>query len=371
MLRILTEYLEILPRKKKQDIKINDNNYGYDFNPDHSNDNDKIKIKKNGTVASPGAFVKASKITIDDPSNVPVRIIGQVMVALPAMQHNTASYTGLKNLTVSSNGTVNGNWNDVTVKKNVIVTFTGTIFHNVNIEDGAQVTYSSAVLNLNQLNVGTNGGPGNITRVIFSTDCDVRLKDRVTVDENCIINSTSKRVVLYMDGDVTVNAKNSYVRTSIYGPDSKITVNGDNTVNGYMTGRFIAKDITSTSKNVIWDNFDCANPPAPMFTSEPVYTIATPQPGVNAKYSSVEIADKLDVKAYPNPSASRFNLKLKTPQLNMEVVIRIIDVTGTLRQEVKGNPDQIFQVGEGLLPGMYLAEVRQGKEKITVKLVKQ
>ena len=62
---------------------------------------------------------------------------------------------------------------------------------------------------------------------------------------------------------------------------------------------------------------------------------------------------------------------LKTPQMNQQVVVRVLDVNGKVRQELKGNPGEIFQVGEGLLPGIYLAEVMQGTKKITVKLVKQ
>ena len=74
--------------------------------------------------------------------------------------------------------------------------------------------------------------------------------------------------------------------------------------------------------------------------------------------------------AYPNPSANWFNVKLNTDGTD-EVTVRVISVTGQVMQELKGSPDQTFRVGDRLLPGIYLAELRQGKETVTVKLLKQ
>jgi hypothetical protein len=340
-----------------------------------------VIIGANGTVASTGAFVKGSYINVTNPSNVPTRIIGFVTVTLPTMLYNTASLSGLHNITISANGTYSGNYYDVTVKPGIVATLTGSIFHNITIQSAARVTFTSATVNLNELTT-SDGSSASPTKVIFSTDCVIKAKDKVQIGKYNQVNPTSKSVVFYVDGDdFHVYGKGTTVRASVYAPTMGIVVDGDNSVNCYMTGRFIANVVTSTGKHVIWDNFDCANPPAPMFTAEPVYTLAARQSSeetvsqstesVSKSPAPAEVAEKLEVKAYPNPSSSMFNLKLKAPQLNQEVVIRLVDMTGRVMQQVKGTPEQIFQVGGGLLPGTYLAEVMQGTERITVKLIKQ
>ena len=78
----------------------------------------------------------------------------------------------------------------------------------------------------------------------------------------------------------------------------------------------------------------------------------------------------MEMQAYPNPTHDYFNLKLKT-DVKEEVMVRIISISGKVMQELKGSPNQIFRVGDGLIPGFYIAEMRQGEEKVTVKLVKQ
>ena len=79
-----------------------------------------VHIKKYGWIASPGAFVKASKISVDNPSNVPIRIYAPVVVTLPTMQYNMTSTAGLNNVTLPKTAmpfTLVGNYRDILVKK--------------------------------------------------------------------------------------------------------------------------------------------------------------------------------------------------------------------------------------------------------------
>ena len=52
------------------------------------------------------------------------------------------------------------------------------------------------------------------------------------------------------------------------------------------------------------------------------------------------------------------------------MLIRVLDISGKVLQELKGMPDQMFRIGEGLLPGIYMAMLWQGDEKVMVKLIK-
>ena len=118
----------------------------------------------------------------------------------------------------------------------------------------------------------------------------------------------------------------------------------------------ISKYIDGHAGNVTWNGFNCASPPP-----------ATPVTPVDIE---TKLITKIEALAYPNPSANWFNVKLNTDATD-EVTVRVMSVTGQVMQELKGSPDQTFRVGDRLLPGFYIAEVRQGKEMVTVKLVKQ
>ena len=274
------------------------------------------------------------------------------------MMYNTTNPSIYSSATISTNGTYSSNYKDLTIKKNKVVTLNGSIFHNIKIEDGAQVTFTSATVNVNQLLVGVNGGNAGSqpTRVMFTGSTKVLVKDKVTVDESCQINSTSQYVVFYVDGgNFEIDTKNTNVTAGIYIPTGDLVLS---TNNGpcVMTGRFIAKYIDGHSGYVTWNGFNCASPP--------------PAPPVTPVDIETKLITKIEALAYPNPSANWFNVKLNTDATD-EVTVRVMSVTGQVMQELKGSPDQTFRVGDRLLPGFYIAEVRQGKEMVTVKLVKQ
>jgi len=80
---------------------------------------------------------------------------------------------------------------------------------------------------------------------------------------------------------------------------------------------------------------------------------------------------KFQAKAFPNPSYGQFTIAVKGGNYE-QVSIRITDVLGRLvevRNGLSGNGTLIL--GASYRPGVYIAEVLQGKEKVVLKLVKQ
>jgi hypothetical protein len=78
------------------------------------------------------------------------------------------------------------------------------------------------------------------------------------------------------------------------------------------------------------------------------------------------------IKASPNPATTQFTLQVNASNSNEKVSLRISDVNG--RQiEVMNNlrGGQTFKLGASYKPGIYIAEMVQGKQKVTLKLVKQ
>ncbi len=81
-------------------------------------------------------------------------------------------------------------------------------------------------------------------------------------------------------------------------------------------------------------------------------------------------ADLLEITAFPNPTTSFFNLRVKSDSRET-VEIRVFDMVGKLVQQQRGAAEQVYRLGDHLVSGMYIVEVRQGAKKATTKVVKQ
>jgi len=84
-----------------------------------------------------------------------------------------------------------------------------------------------------------------------------------------------------------------------------------------------------------------------------------------------ESLNGLSAQAFPNPSNQYFTVTIHSNS-QQSVTLSVTDVAGRLI-EVKTNiaANSTLQLGKGYQPGTYFAEVIQGKEKISLKLIKQ
>jgi hypothetical protein len=84
------------------------------------------------------------------------------------------------------------------------------------------------------------------------------------------------------------------------------------------------------------------------------------------------VSTYFDVKAYPNPTTSQFNVKLESPDSKTSMTIRVIDLFGKVIEMKRGlMAEQTFQLGANYRPGMYFIELTQGDKRRIVKVVKQ
>ena len=83
----------------------------------------------------------------------------------------------------------------------------------------------------------------------------------------------------------------------------------------------------------------------------------------------VNDAAQMEVKVFPNPTTSNFNLQVITAD-QQELVVRILDVQGRLIKSVKVAPYQTLNIGSDLKSGSYLVEVKQGNSVKTTRVVK-
>jgi len=84
-----------------------------------------------------------------------------------------------------------------------------------------------------------------------------------------------------------------------------------------------------------------------------------------------EAGRELRVQAVPNPSQSVFTL-ITSGNGGEPLTLRILDAVGR-QVELKRNQPATgtMQVGRHYRPGVYYAEVVQGKERVVLKLIKQ
>jgi hypothetical protein len=83
------------------------------------------------------------------------------------------------------------------------------------------------------------------------------------------------------------------------------------------------------------------------------------------------IIDKLVVSARPNPSTHYFMLDIKSSNSHA-VTVKIMDILGrviSVWSNVASNTT--LNVGHEYLPGIYFVQATQGKQIVTLKLVKQ
>jgi hypothetical protein len=77
----------------------------------------------------------------------------------------------------------------------------------------------------------------------------------------------------------------------------------------------------------------------------------------------------MEVKVYPNPTTSQFNVQVKSSSTE-QAEVRVLDVTGRFIKRVKVSSNSNVNVGSDLNAGIYILEVKQGKEVKTVRVVK-
>jgi hypothetical protein len=78
----------------------------------------------------------------------------------------------------------------------------------------------------------------------------------------------------------------------------------------------------------------------------------------------------ISISATPNPTTSYFTLTINSSDSEEKIMLSVSNMMGRvieMRQVVAG---QTLQIGSNYGPGLYFIEVRQGREKETVKLLK-
>jgi hypothetical protein len=334
--------------------------------------NGTISIGNNSAVASPGAFVKAKNLLISGGANVPTRISSPAVVALPAMQYNTTSTSGLSNVSISNNasGTLNGNYRNVTIGTNCNLTLTGSIFGLITIRAGSTVRFTQAGINVNGITL-QQGSLSSPTTLAFSQGSIVRSSGDINVANICSINPDNYKVVFYLGNNANSSSidfrvaagGNTTVNASMYLPNGTLAVGGNNSNYTYMNGKFIASQVTTIGQRVIWNSFDCA--------SANLITRVSTGNGSQANVKADIVPDHpiMTVLVTPNPTETYFTLRVQSNSKE-PIAIKISDIVGREIEVLNGAVDQTYHFGNSYMQGMYVVEVHQGEVAKVIKVIK-
>jgi hypothetical protein len=322
--------------------------------------------------------VRAKNISVELPSSVNNRVYSPATGGPnPAFYMYNGNTTGLSDYTVTTNMTLNGNYKNLTIMKEVTVTVTGNNFGKISIEEDANVTFTGPAINIEEITVGKGKKSVNTTNVYFSNPASVKVKNKVTVEEDCRINIGGPKVTFYIGDNnpdrekFTIKGDNTQVTANIMIPHGKLKIIRDDNQPCIMTGWYIIEELESKVRYVYWNKYDCSMPSAPAqsFVNSTNSVTEVVEVVKDKVVQVVEDKDAFSVKAYPNPSSSDFNLAV-TGRSNELIIVRIIDMNGSVKEVTQLSGSGIIKAGSKLSSGTYMAEVVQGKKRAVVKLVK-
>ncbi len=372
------------------------------------------EFDKYSAVTGAGSFVKAPRIDTDKGVTINSKIYGVVSVSLPTMQYNTSSTRYLQDVSVSNNTTLNGNYDDVTVKKGANVTLTGTIFGKVKLEEGASVRFTSTTLNLEELQIEKGPKAGGYSYIRFAPNTSVRVTKKVTIGSDVIVNPEAYQVTFYLadnkrdEEKFHVKGDDTRITANIILPDGKLKVTGgnygdnkcdhrahsskdckhkghghhdcDHRAHGdrdcrddvFMTGLFVAEEVEGEGKNVIWNSYNCSAPAAPVtvLTSNNSQTTITEETTSFKQQATARSEEELKVTVMPNPTRTYFTLKLES-KYDAPVTLRVVDASGrAVESRAKLGANSTVQIGHNYQTGNYFAEFIQGNRRKVVQLIK-
>jgi hypothetical protein len=84
----------------------------------------------------------------------------------------------------------------------------------------------------------------------------------------------------------------------------------------------------------------------------------------------IVVSNPMEVKVFPNPTTSSFNLQVTADVSRSAIQARVFDLQGRLMKTLMIHPNENISLGADLKPGVYMLEVLQGEEKKVLRVVK-
>ena len=312
-------------------------------------------------------FIKAKNINTQLPSGVTNMIYSPATdVPNPIFYTYNGNTSGLSNFNMSTNMVLSGNYKDLTIKKGVVATLQGNNFGKINIEEGAKVTFSSPVINIEDLDIKGGKKGESTTNVYFTNPTYIKIKDKVKVASDCQINVGGPKVTFYLadtkadEEKFIVKSDNTQLTANIMIPNGKLKVEGGDSRMGTMTGWYVIDKLESNGKYTTWNTYDCS------MTKPAISTISQntmPHQTLQTNYQAN------DFTVYPNPAQENVWVDLISYE-GQEVTLVVSDVSGkTIQQQVIKNVNAApYNLNMKPLPGgLYFIKLQAKDNQIVTK----
>jgi len=255
--------------------------------------NGKIELKGGSLVVAAGTFSKAYQIMLSGGSLSTVKYFTPANVMLPVFEYNT---------------TCSGP--NVKVKRNTSVTLSGTNYGDVELEDGATVTFTKQTVKIKKLKSADN------CRIKFADCSRIRICKNVELGKRNIVNSELRDVILFVEEDVIVK-ESSKVSVDIYTLRKLIVEMGKPSNHNVMKGLFIAKEVDAKQHTDWIQNTNCSV--CAMKAEEEVAEEI--QPLLPSDESNVSL------NAYPNPFADKLTIDFSVGE-DSRVTLEVFNLSG-------------------------------------------
>ncbi len=179
---------------------------------------------------------------------------------------------------------------------------------------------------------------------------------------NLLTGLVNYDAILYAPGcgDYGINNQFIYAWNLIY------KVNYSLMLNGYTPGNDPNRSFQECLKNVL----DKGNNDMNFVQKTPCSLTSAPVTRISDNILESRLTD-VETKVWPNPANTYFNLRVGYSVSNEPVQLNVYDINGKLVYSINGPSNMVYQFGQGFIPGVYLAEIKQGTNRKTTKLVKQ
>jgi len=199
-------------------------------------------------------------------------------------------------------------------------------------------TSSARTLSITRLLPGT---PGNID-VINTQPCPNR---EYSYSLAAIPGNTTSLLWTIPSGGTLVSGQGTRSITVSY---------SDGVVDGAVTVKSVSNCGASSIRSLIVKLAPCSASPSPQYTKGIIATMPT----------------ALDVKVFPNPTTSSFDLRVTDGGSKSAIQARVFDLQGRMMKTIQLNPNENISLGAEFKPGVYMLEVLKGTEKKVLRLVK-
>lgn len=152
----------------------------------------------------------------------------------------------------------------------------------------------------------------------------------------------------------------------------------DGALDGTGVDKVRLKIYNKNTGHIYYDNepgkSDAANPATPVGVNSDIVI-----GGTNSAITSIQTARQIntgavipnfELRTYPNPSHSNFNLVISSTNNNDKVVVKVIDALGRVVEIKEVIPNQTISIGATYRPGIYIVQAVQGELRKEIKLNK-